>query len=759
MRRFSCVFVAFLCSVIPLAAQIPDSSLLTLDRIFASGEFNVRGFGQSHWMDGGAGYTTLEPSSGKSGRDLVRYDTKSGERSVLVPAEEFIPAGASVPLAIENYQWSPGRKRLLIFTNSKRVWRRNTRGDYWVLTLADSSLKKLGGNADPSTLMFAKFAPDGDRVAYVRGNNIYVEDLSTGRITQLTHDGSTTIINGTSDWVYEEEFDVRDGFTWSPDGSRIAFWQFDASGVRDFLLINDTDSLYSFVIPVQYPKVGTTISACRIGVVSAAGGPAVWFQPAGDPRNNYIPRMDWAGNSDEIAFQYLNRLQNTDQVFLGNVHTGALHTILTERDSAWVDVVKHMYWLNGGKTFTWMSESDGWRHLLLYDRSGMRRNILTPEEYDVIDVVSLDTTHGWLYFTASPENPTQRYLYRVRLDGKKRPERVTPDDQPGTHAYDIAPNGQWAFHTLSRFGVPAVTELIDLPDHDVQRVLADGAKVRAALARLKRGGASFFRVDIGNGVQLDGWKMLPPGFDSTKQYPVLVTIYGEPAGQTVADHFGGRDYLWHLMLTQKGYIVMSIDNRGTAAPRGRTWRKCIYRQVGILASEDQAAAMRQIIRWPYVDSTRIGIWGWSGGGSMTLNMLLRYPDLYNTGMAVAPVPDQLLYDAVYQERYMGLPDDNAEGYKEGSPITYAANLKGNLLLVHGTGDDNVHYQGTERLINALIRANKQFTMMAYPNRSHGIYEGQNTTRHLFELLTGYLMSHLPPGPRSEPGNKVTHRGS
>jgi dipeptidyl-peptidase 4 len=757
MSRYSLFLIAlpFFVLPIPLPAQTPDSTLLTVDRIFASGEFRGggRGFGQSRWTNDGQGYTMLEPSAGKKGRDLVRVDTKSGTRQVLISADKFIPAGASAPLGVESYQWSPDAKRLLIFTKSQRVWRRNTRGDYWVLKLADSSLKKLGGDADPSTLMFAKFSPDGNRVAYVRGNNIYVEDLTTGSITQLTHDGSRTIINGTSDWVYEEEFDVRDGFRWSPDGARIAFWQFDASGVRDFLLINNTDSAYSFVIPVQYPKVGATLSACRVGVVPAAGGPVVWFQPAGDPRNNYIPRLEWAGSSDEIAFQYMNRVQNMDQLMLGNVRTGALRTILTERDSAWVEVVNTMYWLNKGKDFTWSSDSDGWRHLFLYSRDGTNRRILTPGEYDVIDVVRLDTSHGWIYFTASPENPTQRYLFRARLNGKAKVERVTPDDQPGTHGYDVSPDGKWAIHTYSRFSVPAVTDLIDLPDHEVQRALADGKQVRDMLARFKKGVSSFFRVDIGNGVQLDGWKMLPPDFDSSKHYPVLLDIYGEPAGQTVVDRFGGTTgYLWNLMLTQKGYIVMSIDNRGTAAPRGRAWRKCIYHQVGILASEDQAAAMRQIIRWPYVDSARIGVWGWSGGGSMTLNLLFRYPELYNTGMAVASVPDETLYDAVYQERYMGLPDDNAEGYKQGSPITHAANLKGNLLIVHGTGDDNVHYQGSERLINALIKANKQFTMMAYPNRSHGIYEGENTTRHLYGLLTSYLTMHMPPGP-------VEHRGS
>jgi dipeptidyl-peptidase 4 len=755
MSRYSLIFTALLAFVLAtsLTAQTPDSTLLTVDRIYASFEFRGgRGPGQTRWIDEGQGYTMLETQAGKKGRDIVRIETKSGKREVLIPAEQFIPTGESAPLNIENYQWSPDRKRLLIFTNSRRVWRRNTRGDYWVLTLADSSLRRLGGKAEPSSLMFAKFAPDGKRVAYVRGNNIYVENLMNGEIAQLTHDGSRTIINGTSDWVYEEEFDIRDGFQWSPDGSRIAFWQFDASGVRDFFLINNTDSVYSFVIPVQYPKVGATISAVRVGVVPATGGSIVWFQPDGDPRNNYIPRMDWAGSSEEIALQYMNRLQNTDRLMLGNVRTGELRTIITERDSAWVDVVSQMQWVDKGENFTWMSESDGWRHLVLYSRDGARRRLLTPGEYDVEEVTRFDPTHGWVYFLASPDNPTQRYLYRARLDGKGKPERLTPENQPGTHSYDISPDGRWAFHTYSRLGVPPVSELISLPDHEVQRVISDGAKLRTALAGLRKGESSFFRVNIGNGVLLDGWRMLPPDFDPSKRYPVLQTIYGEPAGQTAVDRFGGNEYLWHLMLTQMGYIVISIDNRGTAAPRGRTWRKCIYRQIGILASEDQAAAIREIDKWPFIDSTRIGIWGWSGGGSMTLNMLFRYPQLYNTGMSIAPVPDELLYDAVYQERYMGLPDDNAEGYKQGSPVTHAANLKGNLLLVHGTGDDNVHYQGSERLINALIKANKQFTMMAYPNRSHGIYEGENTTRHLFGLLTSYLTTHMPPGPLEKRGN-------
>jgi dipeptidyl-peptidase-4 len=300
---------------------------------------------------------------------------------------------------------------------------------------------------------------------------------------------------------------------------------------------------------------------------------------------------------------------------------------------------------------------------------------------------------------------------------------------------------------MSSFGEPSVTDLIRIPSHQVVRTLSENKVLRDKIHTLKRRPVEFFRVDIGNGILLDGWCIKPPDFDPSKSYPVLFHVYGEPASQTVVDRWGGSGYLWYLMLAQKGYVIISIDNRGTPAPRGRTWRKIVYRQVGILASKDQAAAARVIRKWSYVDSTRIGIWGWSGGGSMTLNMLFRYPDLYQTGMSVAPVADEKYYDTIYQERYMGTPAENPEGYKSGSPITYAEGLKGNLLLVHGTGDDNVHYQNSEALINRMIELNKKFTMMAYPNRSHGIFEGKNTTRHLYELLTGYLMDHLPAGPR------------
>jgi dipeptidyl-peptidase-4 len=675
----------------------------------------------------------------------------------MVPAARLVPPGDSVPLEVEDYDLSADGRRLLVFTNSKKVWRLNTRGDYYALDLSTWRLQKLGGaEAKPSTLMFAKFSPDGGRVAYVRENDLYVESLSDGRITRLTSDGSRTVINGTFDWVYEEELNLRDGFRWSPDGRRIAYWQLDASGVRDFLLIDNTDSLYSFTIPVQYPIAGTTNSAARAGVVSADGGPTTWLQVPGDPRNNYIARLDWAGNSDELVLQHLNRLQNTDQVMLADAATGRVRTVLTERDSAWVDVVDDLRWVDRGRSFTWVSERDGWRHLYLVSRDGRQQRLITKGAFDLhnpygafgqAQVVGVDSARGWIYYTASPENATQLYLYRSRLDGKGNAVRVTPSDRPGYHNYDISGDGRWALHSFSRFGVPPVVELVSLPDHRVVRTLVANAKLKAAVARLRRGPSEFVKVGADSGLVLDGWLIKPPGFDSTRRYPLFYYLYGEPASQTVLDKWDFY-YLWHLMLSQRGYVVASIDNRGTPAPRGRAFRKAIYQKVGILNSADQAAAARSMRAWPWVDTARVAVWGWSGGGSMTLNLLFRYPELYGTGMAVAPMADLRLYDTSYQERYLGLPQRSPEVYREASAVTHAGGLRGNLLVVHGSGDDNVHYQATERLVNALVAADKPFTLMEYPNRSHCICEGEGTTLHLFSLLTRYLQEHMPPGPAS-----------
>jgi len=734
-------------------AQENDKGLLTLDRIFNSYEFYPEFYGPVKWLDDGTGFTTVEYSSAvPGGQDLVKYDPATQKTTVLISAFEFKPAGFDMPLEISGYSWTKDGTRLLIFTNTARVWRYNTRGDYWIFDMTSRQLKKIGTFAEPSTLMFAKFSPDGSRVAYVVKNNIYVENVTNGTVIRLTSDGSNTIINGNFDWVYEEEFIIYDGFRWSPDGNYIAYWQLDASGVKDFLLINNTDSLYPRITKIPYPKVGEKLSACRVGVVPAKGGATVWMKTTGDPRNNYIPRMEWAGNSESIAFQYLNRFQNKDEVMLGNILTGEVKTILTETDEAWLEVslpdglvpTDIMKWTDGGDHFYWISERSGWRHMYLVSRDGKEIKPVTSGDWDIVNVSAIDEKEGFLYYIASPENPTQRFLYRIKMSGNSKPELLTPV-KGGYHEYNISPNAKWALHTWSDFETPETVELISLPKHKSISILAENDRLKEAVKELKKTPVEFFRVDIGNGIKLDGWMMKPYNFDKSKKYPVLFYVYGEPWGQTVLDQFGGHQYIWYLMLTQQGYIVMSIDNRGTPAPRGREWRKCIYKQVGIIAPEEQAKAASVISEWDFIDDDRLAIWGWSGGGGMTLHALLKYPQIYKTGIAVASVPDLSLYDAIYQERYMQTPETNPDGYKNGSPVNFARNLQGNLLIIHGTGDDNVHYQGMERLVNEFIKYNRQFTMMAYPNRSHSIYEGEGTTMHLYTLMTNYLKQNLPPG--------------
>ena len=748
MRRLS---VLFACGWVMIGvtsgrpARAADPSLLSLERIITLDEFRVEGFGPARWLKDGSGYTTLEPAAGGQGRELIKYDPATGRREVLVPADRLRPGAGAGPIAIEDYAWSDDGRSLLIFTNTRRVWRQNTRGDYWTYRLEDGHLRKLGGDVPEASLMFAKFSPDGTRAAYVREQNLYAESLVDGSIVALTADGSPTRINGTFDWVYEEEFSLRDGFRWSPDGESLAYWQLDTAGMRDYVLVNTTDDLYPKLTTIRYPKVGQVNPSSRVGVVPARGGPTRWMEVPGDPRNHYIARMEWAAGSSELVIQHLNRLQNLDEVMLLDASTGKARTILEERDPAWVDVVDDLNWLEGGRRFTWIGERDGWRHLYTAGREGGEPRLVTPGAFDVLDLVRVDEKLGEVDYMASPDDPKARYLYRRKLDGSGASKRLTPEDRPGMHAYQVSPDGRWAFHTYSTWRRPPVVELISLPDHRVVRTLVDNAGLVAKLEALKEGPAEFFRVAVEDGTELDGWCLKPPDFDPSKRYPLLVHVYGEPAGQTVVDRWGGRNGLWHRMLAQRGFVVVSLDNRGTPAPKGRAWRKSIYRQVGILASKDQAEAVRALEkRWPFVDPNRVGVWGWSGGGSMSLNAIFRHPDLYQTAVAVAFISDQKLYDTVYQERYMGLPDGNPDGYRDGSPITFAGNLRGNLLLIHGTGDDNCHYQSCERLVDRLIALNKSFSMLAYPNRTHAISEGSNTSRHLYESMTRYLEEHLKP---------------
>ena len=735
------IFKYSLCAAVLLTAALSLRAQpeLTLEDIYVKGTFRARGVPQPTWMEDGRSYSALTE------KGLVRVDAATLAETVIVPQAVFVPEGSARPLRVEDYTWSEDKTKLVVYTNSRRVWRRNTRGDYWLLDVAAGTVRQLGKGLEPARMMYGKLSPAGDRFAYVYYNNLYVEDMATGERRQLTFDGGDVMVNGHFDWVYEEELNCYDGWRWSPDGRKIAYWHSDTGGTGTFLMIDNIDSLYSFTIPLPYPKAGTTNSAVKVGVVDVETARTGWFPVPGDPRENYIARMEFVPGTDEVMIQQLNRLQNTNTVYYGNVNTLELTPFYEDHDEAFLNVHDNIVWLEGNKYFTWTSEKDGWRHLYRVTRDGKKETLVTKGDFDVINVLRIDPKGGYVYYMASPESAVEQYLYRSRLDGKGAAERVTPRGFTGTYSYNISPGAKYALCSFSNHETPRVYEMVSLPDHKTVRRLEDNAALKAVYESYGFRTREYFQVDIGEAV-LDGWMIKPRDFDPSKKYPVIFHIYGEPASSTVQDSWSG-DY-WNQLLAQQGYIVASIDPRGTNNPKGREWRKCIYGKVGILAMADHARAVRLAEEmFPFMDPERIGVWGWSGGGSSTAHLMFEHPDIYAVGIAVAGVYSQRLYDSIYQERYMGLPSTNPDGYREGSPITHAAGLQGDLLLIHGTGDDNVHYQSLEMLVNELVKQGKMFSMMSYPMRTHGISERENTTMHLYRTMLKYWLEHLPAGGR------------
>ncbi|EHQ26671.1 S9 family peptidase [Mucilaginibacter paludis] len=724
--------------------QFKFALLVTVVLLFKQSASVAQG-GTTSWATDGYQYYVARDGG------IAELDTRDASKQTLVVSSAMLTPQGGSPIRVRRFAFSGDGKKILINTNTRKVWRYDTRGDYWVYDLAAKTLKQVGKNRPESSLMFAKLSPDGLKAAYVSEHNIYVEDLASGAVKQLTGDGTKKLINGTFDWAYEEEFDCRDGFRWSPDGKSIAYWQLDASKTKNYLMLNTTDSVYPYVVPVEYPVAGQDPSLCRIGVVNADGGNTTWLKVPGDAIQHYIPRMEWA-NANEIILQQLNRAQTESKVLLCNAKSGEARAVYGEKDNAWIDTKSNWNggspmgweWIEKGKAFVWASEKDGWRHLYRVSLDG-KETLITKGNYDVIKINLIDEAAGYIYFIASPDNPTQRYLYRVKISGGTA-QRISPANEPGTHGYEISPNGKIAIHNFSNSFTAPAQEMVSLPAHNH----LSGEAIVVDAANKPKGSPEFFRVKTADGVELDGWMVKPTNFDPHKKYPVLFYVYGEPASQVVTDTYGvGINRLYISNMADDGYIYMAVDNRGAPAPRGREWRKSIYRNIGTLNIRDQAMAAKEISKWAYVDTSRIAVWGWSGGGSSTLNLMFQYPEIYKTGIAVAAVGWQLSYDNIYQERYMGVPTDE-EGrsyFLKGSPVTYAKNLRGNLLYIHGTGDDNVHYQNAELLINELVKYNKQFQLMSYPNRTHSISEGEGTGLHLSTLFTQYLKEHCAPGGR------------
>ena len=711
---------------------------------------SLQSFSQS-WSSDGNSYYKIEEN------EIKQYSLPENLPKVVVSSQQLTPKGSSNPLEISYFSFSNDQQKVLLYTNTVKVWRLNTKGDYWVLDLITGNLTQLGKGLAKSSLMFAKFSPDSKTVAYVSNQNIYAEELVTSKIKPLTTDGSIAIINGTFDWAYEEEFFCRDGFRWSPDSKSIAYWQLDASSIKKFTMINNTDSIYPDVIPIEYPKVGEEPSVCKVGVVTIADAKTTWMKIPGVANQNYIVRMEFIPYTNNLLLQQLNRKQNQSSLYVAEAANGNSKLINKETDIAWIDVfvlgnpydiyyTNNFTWINNNKSILWVSEKEGWRHLYQISLDGKSEKVVTKGNYDVVDIKYTDDKKGDVYFLASPDNATQKYLYRTKLNGSGKLELLSSTALKGTHDYNFSTNGKYASHSFSNHFTRPSSEMLYVEN---QKPLNEKTGIISQLIHLQeKPTTEFFKITTKDGIQMDGWMVKPSNFDATKKYPIVFYVYSEPAATTVTDNFGSsQNNLYNGDMAQDGYIYISLDNRGTPAPKGREWRKSIYRKFGRINIQDQAMAATEILKWNFVDPERVAVWGWSGGGTATLNLLFQYPEIYKTGIAIAAVANQLTYDNIYQERFMGLPQENKDDFINGSPITYAKNLKGNLLYIHGTGDDNVHYQNAEMLINELVKYNKQFQIMPYPNRTHSISEGKGTSEHLATLFTNYLRLHCPPGAK------------
>lgn len=719
------------------SVRIPAETEDRLRAIYERGEFSVRGF-QADWLADGSGYTRLERAPGAGGPVLVHYEAASGKRTVLVSLDELRPPAASGPVIMEGYAFSPDGAVLLIRANARpRSDGIDQVSELWTFDRRSGLLRKVAEGVAGGPLQ-GRFSPDGRRIVFQRGDNLYSTDPSGARTIALTTDGSPDA--------------VRNGRpTWSPGGERIAFVQEDVSGLPFRPMLEPVDPTYPRVREVRYARVGAPIAKLRVGVASAEGGDIRWMSIPEEERGFYLGQVSWAGSSDELLIEKLSRSRDVREFLLADVRTGGVRSIYVERNSAWAvasyGINSGLDWVRGGNAFVVLSEKDGWRRAYLYARGGDQLAVLTPAGIDVIDRGWIDEERGWLYYYASPANGTQRYLYRTGLDGRSVPERVTPADQSGFHRYDVSPDPRWAFHTRSSFEQPPVIELIRLPEHEIVRGIEDNAELRKSVAPLLAGNSEFLKLDIGGGVVMDAWMIRPRDFDPDRRYPLFVYVYGEPHAQTVLDQWSGNQ-LYHQTIADLGYVVVSIDNRGTPAPKGAAWRRAVFGSLGPLSTEEQAAGVQELGRTrPYVDLSRVGVWGWSGGGSNTLNALFRRPDVFHVGIAVVPKPQAHLYNAWFQEIYMRTVEENPEGYRTSSAINYAEGLKGNLLIIHGTGETNTHLQIVEGLVDRLIALGKPFEYMPYPHRNHGISEGQGTSIHMRMLMVRYLLRTLPPGPK------------
>ncbi|RMD92545.1 MAG: S9 family peptidase, partial [Calditrichaeota bacterium] len=703
----------------------------TVAEIYNSTKF----FGESlqgvHWSKSGKYFYYIERDKETRTRNFMKYDIATGKRSLFLAGKDIKLPGKEEPFRFQHAIWSPDESHLL-FTETLPARRIKTGGNFYLFDIQTKKLKQLT-NTDQKQVN-VQFSPDGKAIAFVRNNNLFYMDLESGEEKQLTFDGQEHVLNGHFDWVYEEEFSIIVGWQWSPDGHYIAYWHLDERRVPEFNIVQ-YDSLHLNWNRMRYPKAGDPNSIVKIGVVDVRTGKNIWMD-IGKNDDIYIPRIKWFPTGDRLAILRLNRLQNKGEILVGDIKTGHTEIIFTESDSAWLEVENQfVIFVNKGKQFLWTSERDGFNHIYLYDITRKSLRQLTRGKWEVRSIVDVDEKRHRIYFTATKDSPLENHLYSIDFKGKKL-RKLTRT--PGWHSVDFSPTHDYYIDRFSQADTPTKVGLFSR-EGKLKAMLVENPMT--VLKEYRRNPTEFFSFKTSDGVTLNGWMIKPLDFDESKQYPVLMYVYGGPGSQTVVNRWRGSLYLWFELLAQKGYLVASVDGRGTGA-RGAAFKKVTYKNLGYWETHDQIEAAKYLASLPYVDKNRIGIFGWSYGGYMSSLCLFKGNDVFKTAVAVAPVTHWKFYDTIYTERYMQTPQLNPEGYEKSAPLTYAKDLKGNYLVIHGTSDDNVHFQNTVALVNELIAHKKQFQTMFYPGRYHGIRRGKNTREHLFTLITNFLLKNL-----------------
>ncbi|MBW7888714.1 MAG: S9 family peptidase [Bacteroidetes bacterium] len=712
--------------------QIHAQKQFTLEDIFNSRKFSGKSLLGTHWMNDGKSYSFTEFDTVTKSMGVYVTDVKKNSKILVVNSAQLKTKESDKPFPVFNYLWSPDEKQILFISSPPErqyLSRLMPAGNYFIYNLAAKTFKQLTDVSEPQYNQ--KFSPDGSKLGFVRNNNIYVVDISSGKETQITSDGTEHIINGKFDWVYEEEFGISDGWRWSPDGKKIAFWRLDENRVPEYTM-TEWDSTHLKLITMRYPKPGDQNSIAKIGVADISTLKTIWID-TGDDDNIYLPRMQWGGDNNTLVVEKMNREQNLLEIMYADAASGKTNVFLTEKSDTWLDEPTTPVYLKNGN-FIWMSDRDGYNHLYLYKKDGTLINQITKGQWEVDNFYGVNEKDNTLYFSSSEISPIERHIYSVKLDGTKKKQLT---NEAGTHSVNFSPTFDYFLEYFSNVDTPTKVRMND-GNGKLLRIMEENEM--SVLKEYSLPKTTFFSFTTSDGQSLNASIIKPADFDSTKKYPVLFYTYGGPGSQVVKNSWGGQNYLWYAMLAQKGYLVFMLDNRGTGF-RGSKFKKITYHNLGKWEVNDQIEGAKYLATLSYVDKNRIGIWGWSYGGYMSCMTILNGADYFKTAIAVAPVTHWKFYDTIYAERYMGTPEANPEGFKESSPLTYADKLKGNFLLIHGTSDDNVHFQNSVNLVTALQKANKQFSTMYYPDKNHGIYGG--TIRlHLYTLMTNFLLEKL-----------------